>query len=605
MSAILEKSPVRRASANDAPPAYPVPLLTWQDVPTSTLQGYAPDPSLPMGQYAVACVMQWAQAQGYPGAIPTWEVGPGVWGVIVFQPNAALTQVSIPISELGGFDAGNTILWSQLVMAWATGYGYQLGIPTFQTDGVNVTALLFGADYPGISFYDAPNAQLYQALRQPGKLCNLQDPAVWANAAMRVGMNLGYGAAWPTWQWTTNRGLMCISALDYGPLPDASDANVANVLKVLSNTVTMLQNSTADALAEFSGVYDAFEAAPVTDTGLKILTDILFGALQIGLGMIPGVGGVISGIVSTAVTVAQDAASAKGGTSGNYTLLQYQEMLLAASDATVNYVSTAHDTLMDSQGNGTLAQVWAQPYNDPLSGRASQLGMLALASNDVVNGLEFWTTLGEQVTQGLVTNLMGSITAQLYGIQYRTYANAPVGKQFFYGSIADVTAPDGKMAQYITSESDGSDLPVLFTDFVQEPGHARGEYVTATEWWLQAPGQSTLPEYPPPSLTYNLFSSDGFGNTVNWNGPFSKATVYSTWFLPLLQIGSEGFLQNWAYFAGNGYLVSATVQQIGGASAVAGYTDAWGNLYSDASNPVVLQSGFTQPVIVNYLAPLN
>ena len=68
-------------------------------------------------------VRQWAQAQGYPGAIPTWEVGPGVWGVIVFQPNAALTQVSIPISELGGFDAGNTILWSQLVMAWATGSG--------------------------------------------------------------------------------------------------------------------------------------------------------------------------------------------------------------------------------------------------------------------------------------------------------------------------------------------------------------------------------------------------------------------------------------------------------------------------------------------------
>jgi hypothetical protein len=602
MSAILERTKTT-APQNDAP-SYPVPLLTWQNVSTGDLQPYAPSPTLPMAQYAVTCVMQWAQAQGYPGAIPTWEVGDGVWGVIVFQPNAALTQVSIPIAQLGGFDAGNTMLWGQLVQAWASSQGYQLGIPTFQTDGVNVTALAFGASYPGIAFYDAPNSQLYQSLQLPGMLCNLQDPAVWAQSVMRVGMGLGYGAAWPTWQWTQSRGLMGISALDYGPLPDATDTNVANVLKVLSNTVTMLQNSTADALAEYSGVYEAFTAAPVTDTGLKILTDILFGALQIGLNMIPGVGGIISGIVSTAVTVAQDAASAKGGTSGTYTLLQYQEMLLAASDATQDYISNVHDTLMDAQGNGTLAQVWAQPYNDALSGRTTQLGMLALSSNDVVNGLEFWTTLGQQVTAGLVTNLMGSITAQLYGIQYRTYANAPSTKQFFYGSIAEVTAPDGKMAQYITSESDGSDLSVWFTDFVQEPGHARGEYVTATEWWLQAPGGSTLPEYPPSSLTYNLFSSDGFGNTANWNGPFSKQTVYTSWFLPQLQNGL-GFTQNWTYFSSNGNLVTATVQQLEGGSAVAGYTDAYGNLYTDTSNPIVQASGFKQPVIGNYLSPLN
>lgn len=197
MSAILER-PATRASANDSPPSYPVPLLTWQNVSTSALQPYAPSPSLPMAQYAVTCVMQWAQAQGYPGAIPTWEVGPDVWGVIVFQPNAALTQVNIPISQLAGFDAGNTMLWGQLVMDWATNNAYQLGIPTFQTDGVNVTALVFGVGYPGIAFYDAPNSQLYQSLQQPGKLCNLQDPAVWANAVMRVGMGLGYGAAWPT-----------------------------------------------------------------------------------------------------------------------------------------------------------------------------------------------------------------------------------------------------------------------------------------------------------------------------------------------------------------------------------------------------------------------
>jgi len=584
----------------------PVQLLQWQNVPLATLQPYAPsDASLPMSQYAVTCVMLWAQAQGYAGAIPTWEIGDGCWGVICILNNTNITQTDIPISALSGFDASNTQLWGQSVMRWAVAAGNQLAIPTFQTDGTNVTALVFGSDYPGLFFYDAPNGQLYQSLQQAGKLCNLQDPAVWANAVMRVAGNIGYAAGWPTWEWTTFRGLIGMSGYDYGPLPDSSSDNVAAVLTVLTKTSGMLKLSMADSLADFSGIYATFNAAPISDPGLTILVDCLFGALQAGLNLIPGVGGAIASLVSTAVTVAQDAAANKGGNSGAYTLEQYQEMLTVASEAVILYVDNMHDTLWSSQGDGTLQQVWAGSYTNPLSGCATQLGMLALTPPDIVNGLTYWTELGDQITAQLNNNLVVSILSQLYTIQYRTYQNAPAGKQWWWGTVADVTASDGAVAQYIASSDD--DLSVWFSDAVQEPGHARGPYVTFTEWWLQAATDSVLPEYPPSELTYSLFSSDGFGNTTNWDGPFSKETVYTQWFLYQTQLGA--YNQNWSYTT-DGFLVVATVFNTGSLqSAVAGSTDLYGNLTLNSSDPNVEAansvSGMTQPVIVNYLAPLT
>ena len=49
------------------------PLTQWQDVSVSELAPYAPlDSTLPMGQYAVSTVMNWATQQGFSGAIPTW-----------------------------------------------------------------------------------------------------------------------------------------------------------------------------------------------------------------------------------------------------------------------------------------------------------------------------------------------------------------------------------------------------------------------------------------------------------------------------------------------------------------------------------------------------
>ncbi|MES2942307.1 MAG: hypothetical protein V4772_05500 [Pseudomonadota bacterium] len=596
-----------RASSDDT--VYPLPLLQWCGPSTTELQPFAPTtPGLPMAQYAVTCVMLWAQSQGLPGAIPAWEVGPEVWGVITFEPHDALTLTSIPISELDGFDPSNTVSWGALVQTWATSKGNQLAIPTFQTDGTNVTALVFGAAYPSLSFYDAPNLQLYQSLTLPGMLCNLQDPAVWAQSTMRVAASLGYGAGWPTWQWTTSRGLIGLPAFDYGPVPDASADKVANVLKVLASTVTMLQIATADSLADFSGIYDTFAAAPIVDEGLQILTDCIFGALQIGLNMIPDVGGVVASLVSTAMTVAQDAANQSGGGGGSYTLMEYQGMLTAASNATINYVSAMHDTLMDSVSNGTLQQVWTSAYADPLSGRSVQLGMLALASNDVVNGLNYWTTLGQQITSDLNTNLMASITVQLYTLQYRTYPNAPDTKQFWYHTIAEITAPGGDLSQYIAS-SNGENLSVWFTDFAVEPGHARGQYATATEWWLQAVADSALPEYPPSGLCYSLFSNDGFGVTTNWAGPFTKQGVYTQWFLTQVQIGLNGAcLQTWDYPA-TGNLVTATISSAEfNGTLSAGYTDKFGNLYLNSSNAQVqaidAECGFQQPVITNLLSPL-
>jgi hypothetical protein len=595
----------------DAPaPPMPVQLLQWQDVPTTTLQPYAPDPSLPMARYAVMTVMSWAQSQGYAGAIPTWEVGNGTWGVILLSNHADLSLVTIPISDLQSFDPTDVAGWGQAVMRWAKAQGYQMAIPTFQSDGTNVTALAFGAGYPAITFYDADNALLFQSLAQPRKLCNLQDPAVWANAVMRVARLKGFGAGWPTWEWTTSRGIMGLSAYDYGPLPAATDANADRVLKALNKTLNTIQVSTADALADFSGIYDTFNEAPIVDPGLQILTDCIFGAVQIAANLIPDVGGAVGALISTAMTAAQDAANAKGG-SGPTTLETYQSMLSAASDATATYVSTLHDTLMNSKTNGTLQQVWEQVYTSPISGQTTQLGMLANASDDVVNGDEYWTQMGDQITSQLNLNLQVAITGQLYTIQRRTYQNAPATKQWWRGSIAEVTSPTGKCAEYIASADD--ELSVWFTDFVQEPGHLRGEYVTATEFWLQA--ASDIPEYPPSDLCYALFSSDGFGNTQGYTGAFSKSTVYNSWLMTTYEIGSGwtenggGYAQQWSYSSG-GNIVTATIFDYGdGWQVDAGWTDAYGNLHLNTSNPNVQQAnqqcGFLQQVIVNYLMPLN
>jgi hypothetical protein len=589
----------------DDPVFSPVLLSQWQDVPFATLLPFAPADSVPMAQYAVTTVMLWGQAQGFAGAIPTWEIGDGCWGVICLMPNPDITLVEIPITSFTAFDASDTAGWAQSVMRWATGLGYQMAIPTFQATASSVTALLFSAAYPGLFPYNAPNSQLFQVLGQSGKLCNLQDPAVWANSVMRTATSIGYVGGWPTWEWTTYRGLIGISGYYYGPLPEASDTNVSNVLAVLNQTVAMLEISTVASLADFSGIYTTFTAAPISDPGLEILVDCIFGAIQIGLNLIPGVGGAIASLVAAAVTVAQDAANVSGGGGGTYTLEEYQKMLSAASDATINYVAGVHDTLMDSQTNGTLQQVWAENYANPISGCSTQLGMLALAPDDVVNGLSYWTTLGQEITAQLNQNLMVSITAQLYTVQYRTYANAPAGKQWWYGTYVEVTAADGDVAQYIASSDD--DLSVWFNNAVAEPGHARGPYVTFTEWWLQASAGSVVSEYPPSILTYGLFSSDGFNNTTNWVGPFSKQNLYTQWLMTQSQNG-VGYTQTWSYTT-SGYLVYATISDANGESAMSGFTDEYGNLTVNSSNQIVeaanSQDGLSQPVIINYLVPLD
>ncbi|WP_394848590.1 hypothetical protein LZC95_14165 [Pendulispora brunnea] len=590
------------------PPMLPtgVPLLQWQDVPTSTLQAFAPgDTAIPISQYVMLTVMRWARGQGYPGAIPTWELGDGAWGVIVFENNVDLTAVTIPISALPSFNSADIAGWAQLVMTWAQEQGYQAGIPTFEFDSTQmiVTALVFGKAYPGISFYDAPNAELFASLGQPRMLCDLTDPAVWANAAMRVAMNQGYGAGWPTWQWTTSRGLIGFSVRGYSTLPQANAASVDKVLRILKETGTTIDNATSTALSIFGGVWSTFSQQPISDPGLEILTDCLFGAFVAAVNMIPVVGGAIASLIGTAVTVAQQAAASSGN--GNTpTLLQYESMILAASQATKLYVSQVHDNLLNARKNhDTLEQVWAAPYASPVTGQTMQLGMLALAPNDVANGMTYWTQLETQIIATLTLNLEVAMTSQLYVIERRTYQNAPALKQWWFGSIAEVTAPNGKIAQYIASGSD--ELSVWFTDFASYPGHARGEYVTATEYWLQAVGNSIIPGYPPAALCYALFSSDGFGNTTGYTGTVPKSSLYS-WLMSTNEIGAGNETQAWTYFGSNGNIVEAVVSDNGGAiNIVAGSTDAYGRVTLNTSNPYVqefdVDSGFEQLVIVNGL----
>lgn len=589
---------------------HPIPLVQVQNVALGDLQPYAPTtPNLPMLQYAVTCVMQWAQAQGYPGAIPTWEIitentDDYYWGVIVFQVNAGLTQTTIPIADLQGtFDPTNPVSWSALVQTWATDNGNQLAIPTFQTDGINVTALVFGADYPDLFFYDAPNRQLHQAMLQPGTLINLQDPAVWANSVMRVANNAGYGAGWPTWQWTTSRGLIGIPAFDYGPLPEASAENVKHVLKILTNTVGMLQIATADSLADYSGIYSTFTAPPLVDEGFQILMDCIFGALQIGLNIIPGVGGALASLVSTALTVAQDAAGENAGTGGSYSLMQYQTALQDASNATINHIAHIHDKLAHARGD-KLQKVWEEFHTDTLSGSRTQLGRLAAASREMSN-LHHWTTTGQAITSQLNENLMASITIQLYTLEYRTYPNRLDETQFWDGTIASVTAPGADLAQYI-ADSSGENLSVWFSDFEQEEDILH-YYVTMTEWWLQV--VNTDDEFPPSSMVYSLFSSDGFGTTTNWTGPFNKATAYTQWFITLQEISGAEY-QQWTYPT-TGNLVTATLisndGDNGSWSLVSGYTDEYGNLYLSTDSQVTAfnqSSGYSQPVTQNYLGVL-
>jgi hypothetical protein len=595
-----------------APPA-PVAMLSWQDVNTSELEPFAPDPSIPMGAYAVTTVMLWAQAQGQAGAIPTWEVGSGTWGVILIAPHAALSLIQIPISQMEPFQTNDPAGWGQAVMRWSQANGYQMAIPTYQSDGPTVTALAFGAGYPGITFYDAPNATLFQSLQQARRLGNLADPAVWANAVMRTARAQGFFAGWPTWECTTSRGIMGMQQYDYGALPDPTDANVDRVLKVLNKTISTLQISTADALAMFAGIYATFNEAPIVDPGLQILTDCLFGALEAAANLIPDVGGAVGALISAGMTAAQDAAIGAGG-SGPITLETYQAMLKAASDATVSYVATAHDTLLNAIGTPSLPQVWAAPYANPVTHQSMQLGMLATSPDDVVNGDSYWTSMSDQITSALNLNLQVSITGQLYTAIRRTYQNAPATKQWWYGTIASVTAPNGDCAVYIGSAED--ELSVWFTDFVQEPGHARGSYVTSTEFWLQASEHSLLPEYPPADLCYALFNGDGFGNTSGYSGAFAKSTVYDNWLMPTQEIGSGwtqnggGYGQLWSYGSGTDNVVTCTIADYGDDwQVVAGYTDAYGNLTLNTDNSQVQQAdaacGFQQLVITNDLAPLN
>ncbi|MGQ7814110.1 hypothetical protein ACUTAH_00255 [Metapseudomonas furukawaii] len=577
------------------------PLTQWQDVSVSELAPYAPpDSTLPMGQYAVSTVMNWATQQGFSGAIPTWEIGSGTWGVICFFPHPGLQVVEIPISDLAGYDLSNPQSCGQGVMRWAQAEengSNQLAIPMYVSDDETFSALVFTPSYPTLTFYDAPNTQLYFSLQQPAKLINLQDPAVWANAAMRVANNLGFAAGWPTWEYTTNRGLIGIPAYDLGPVPDASPANVATAIKVLHRTSLALQNCESVSSSLTSGVFVDFTAAPIADPTLQILTDCLFGAVQVCLNAIPGVGGALAAIVSSGVQVAIDATNSSGGT---FSLEEYQGMLVDASNATINYVAQLHDSLQQATGDD-LQKLWLSPYNDPLTGRSIALGLLACTPPEVVDGDAFWAQLSQQMEASYLENLKIQITAQLYEIQSRTYQNRAPDKQWWYGTIASVTGPGGDCSQYVISSD--SDLSVWFNGARQV-----SDYVELNEWWMQAIA-SSFPEYPPATLVYDLFSNDGFGVTTNWTGPFTKEQFYTQFFVQQTQMGLDGtYNQVWVYDQSD-MIVEAQVSGEEIESVVAGSTDNYGNLSLNSSNATVIfvneKCGFSQPVIINYLAPLT
>lgn len=575
------------------------PLVQWQDVSTSALAQYAPsDSTLPMGQYAVATVMNWAPGQGFVGAIPTWEVGDGTWGVIGFLPHPGLQVVQIPLADLAGFDLSDPRSCGQGVMRWAQAAengANQLAIPMYINDGETFNALVFTPSYPTLTFYDAPNTQLYFALEQPAKLINLLDPAVWANAAMRVANNLGFAAGWPTWEYTTNRGLIGIPAYDLGPVPDASAENVTTVVKLLHRTFLSLQTCESVSSSLSTGVFVDFTAPAIADPTLQILTDCLFGAVQVCLNAIPGVGGPLAALVSSGVQVALDATKSSGGT---FSLEQYQTLLVDASNATINYVTGLHDKLQQATGDD-LQTLWQSTYDDPLSGRSVTLGLLANTPAEVVNGDSYWAQLSQQLEASYLDNLKVQITAQLYGIESRTYQNRPVDKQWWYGTVASVTAPGGDCSQYIASSA--SDLSVWYNDAQQVD-----DYVTLNEWWMQSLASSD-PEYPPPSLVYNLFSNDGFGVTNGWLGTFTKEQLYTQFFLQQTQIGVIG-TQTWVYNQSDA-IVSASMIDLNAGYALAGSTDTYGQLQVYSSNTIVSEMnsacGFSQPVITNELAPIS
>lgn len=575
------------------------PLVQWQDVSTSALAQYAPsDTTLPMGQYAVTTVMNWAPGQGFAGAIPTWEVGDGTWGVIGFLPHPGLQVVQIPLADLADYDLTNPQSCGQGVMRWAQAEengANQLAIPMYVNDGETFKALVFTPSYPTLAFYDAPNTQLYFSLEQPAKLINLLDPPVWANAAMRVANNLGFAAGWPTWEYTTNRGLIGIPAYDLGPVPEASAENVNTVVKLLHRTFLSLQVCESVSSSLTTGVFVDFTAPAIADPTLQILVDCLFGAVQVCLNAIPGVGGPLAALVSSGVQVALDATKSSGGT---FSLEQYQDLLVHASNAMINYVTQLHDKLQQATGDD-LQTLWQSTYDDPLSGRSIPLGLLANTPAEVVNGDSYWAQLSQQLEASYLDNLKVQITAQLYGIQSRTYQNRPVDKQWWYGTVASVTAPGGDCSQYIASSA--SDLSVWYNDAQQVD-----DYVTLNEWWMQSLASSN-PEYPPPSLVYNLFSNDGFGVTTGWLGTFTKEQLYTQFFLQQTQIGVIG-TQTWQYNQSDA-IVSASMIDLQQGYALAGSTDTYGQLQVYSSDSIVINMnsacGFSQPVITNELAPIS
>lgn len=588
---------LRSAFKEIPPPPQATQLVQWQDVSTSALAPYAPsNASAPMGQYAVYTVMRWAQAQGFAGAIPTWEVGNGTWGVMCFVAHPGLSVIQIPIADLPGYDPNNPQASGQAIMRWATGQAggaYQLAIPTYVSDGVNASALAFTSSYPTLAFYDAPNAQLFFSLQQTAKLINLMDPAVWANATMRVAQNLGYAAGWPTWEWTTNRGLIGIPEYDLGPLPDASTDNVNTVVAVLHRTYEALQDCEGVASGLTTGVFVDFTAAPIEDPTMQILVDCLFGAVQACLNAIPGVGGVLASLVSTAVQVAVDATKSSGGT---FSLEQYQNMLVDATNATIDYVTKMHDELQQASGDA-LQTLWQSPYADPISGRSVQLGMLAYTPQTIVKGDEYWALLSQQMVASYTQNLMIQISSQLYGIQSRTYPNRAPGKQWWDGTIASVTGPGGDCSQYVADRDD--DLSVWYNGAQQVD-----DYVTLNEWWMQ----SSDDDFPPTTLVYNFFSDDGFGVTTGgWAGPFTKAQYYTQFFVQQTQLGLDGtYQQVWNYNPSNA-IVTATIYGDDFGPILAGSSDNYGNVTVNTSSEVSNINGlcgYSQSVITNYLQPL-
>ncbi|NOJ97728.1 hypothetical protein HMI51_32905 [Corallococcus coralloides] len=586
-------------------------LLQWQDVPTSQLAPYAPsDASLPMVQYAMQTVMAWAKTQsGCIGAIPTWEVGQATWGVILLLEHPAISVVDIPKSQLPPVVPENPIEdWGVTVMRWAVAQGYQLGIPTFSETADTRTALLFSKDYPGLTFVDADNADLFEVMFQPRSLIDLSDTAVWAQSVMRLASSRGWSAGWPTWEYTTKRGLIAMSEFATPALPDPTDANVDLVLAILKQTNQSLKNVRDDLQGSIVGVFDTFNAPAVTDPALQIGLDCLFGVINVVLNAIPEVGGSLAALFDTALTAAQDSEAAKGA-NGSMTLEAYQSNLESAFDASLNAVGDLHDALLNARGTSGLDAVWQQLYTSPLTGMPAQLGLLALASPKLPDDETYWNNAEESMASSFLVNLKRRFVEQLYLAAHRTYQNAPAGKQWWYGTIASVTAADGDLAKYIADRAD--DLSCWFTDFSQQPGHARGPYVTTTEFWLQSNESGGLAAYPPTELVYSLFSSDGFGNTQGWTGPYDKSTVYNQWSIDCIEFGSASYQQNWTYSA-TGELVVATVQYNGNdvpQQATAGSTDAYGQLTLNSSNPIVQggasTSGFQQRVIRNDLSPLK